>query len=87
MSVQFCEDCDKFIDTDVDCEHFEMHQEEIQEDTTSMEEKLEALEHQNKISKTKRGATSVSTRPTADIRLSASTVLSASTKKSTYKTT
>jgi hypothetical protein len=41
----FCDDCDKFIDLDEDVSHFEMHQEEIQEDTTSMEEKLEALEH------------------------------------------
>lgn len=31
MSIQYCEDCDKQIDTDFDCEHFEMHKEKTEQ--------------------------------------------------------
>lgn len=31
MSMQYCHDCDKLIDTDFDAEHFEEHEQEKEE--------------------------------------------------------
>lgn len=49
MSMMRCDKHDRFFDSDfveecVECENEQAEQDEIQEDTTSMEEKLEALE-------------------------------------------
>jgi len=50
MSINMCPTCGKMVDEDYDVEHYEIckaEQDEIQEETTSMEEKLEKLQENN----------------------------------------
>jgi len=43
MPCQYCQKCEKLIDLDYDVEHFEEHEEEIMEESLSLEEKINEL--------------------------------------------
>lgn len=58
MSIQYCEKCGNYIDTDFNAEHFDeefdgceynhIEEDEIMEDNTTLEDKLEAINKLNK---------------------------------------